>query len=55
MLGSKEPFTRLQNMCDNDLYVWRGLFQQIIKTSSRQSMANTLDKSKLQNSTLEAI
>jgi hypothetical protein len=54
-LGNKEPFVGLQNLCDDDLYVWWGLSEQFITASKKQPMANTLDKSKLQNLILEAI
>jgi hypothetical protein len=55
ILGSKEPFAWLQNLCDGDLYVWWKLSEQFTIASKKQSMAITLDKLELQNLTLEAI
>jgi hypothetical protein len=55
ILDSKEPFVGLQNLCDNDLYVWWRLFEQFTTASKKQSMANIPNKSKLQNSTIKAV
>jgi hypothetical protein len=55
ILGNKEPFVGLQNLCDSDLYVWWKLSKQFTTYSRRQSMANAPNKLKLQNSILEAI
>ncbi len=55
ILGNKEPFAGLQNLCDDDLYVWWRLSEQFIIASRRQSMANTLDKSELLNLILEVV
>ncbi len=55
ILGNKEPFARLQNLYEGDLYVWWGLYQQFTTTATRQFVANTLDKLELQNLTLEVV
>jgi hypothetical protein len=55
ILGIKKLLVRLQNLCDDDLYVWQGLFQQLMTTFKKQSMASTPVKSKVQNLTLEVV
>ncbi len=55
ILGSKEPFARLQNICKGDLYVWWRLSEQFTMASKRQSMANTPNKLELQNSIIEVV
>jgi hypothetical protein len=55
ILGNKEPFVGLQNLWDNDFYVWWRFFKQFITISRKKFMANTLDKSELQNLTLEGV
>ncbi len=55
ILGNKEPFVGLQNLCDDDLYVWWGLSEQFIIASMKQSMATTFDKSELLKSILKAV
>jgi len=55
ILGIKKLLVRLQNLCDDDLYVWQGFFQQLMTTFKKQFMASTPIKSKVQNLTLEVV
>jgi len=47
VLGVFEPLVGLQDIWDNDKNVLPRVFKQLTTTSWKQSMANTLNKSKL--------
>ncbi len=55
ILGTKESSIGLQNLWNNDLYVWWIFFQHRITAFERQSMVNMPNKLELHNLTLEAI